>query len=98
MRHSIHDICEMASAIGGTQIAARQWLEAGFSPGDAAAYARAGCFDVDRTAKLKEAHIAPHLLATSGLAWDYCSGSVTLMELQRLVIVPETRSAALLLN
>lgn len=97
MRHSIHDICEMAAAIGGTQIAARQWLEAGFSPGDAAAYARAGCFDVDRTAKLKEARIAPHLLASSGLAWDYCSGCVTLTELQRLII-SEPMGCSLLLN
>ena len=89
MKHSTQDLAEMANAVGGTQIAARQWLEAGFSPGDAAAYVHAGCFDVDRTAKLKQAQIAPHQIATSGLAWDYCCGTVPLDKLKSMLPTSE---------
>jgi len=71
----------MATAIEGTQVAARQWLQAGFSPGDAAAYIRAGCFDVDRTDELRRAHIAPSQIAALGLGWDYCAGKISLAEL-----------------
>ena len=82
MRHSAADLAEMAAAVGGTLIAARQWLEAGFSPGDAAAYVRAGCFDVDRTLELRAAGVSPCRLASLGLGWDYCAGRVALNELR----------------
>lgn len=82
MRHSPADLAEMAAAVGGTHIAARQWLEAGFSPGDAAAYVRAGCFDVDRTQELRAAGVSPSRVACLGLGWDYCAGRVALSELQ----------------
>ena len=71
----------MADAIGGTTIAARQWLDAGFSPGDAKAYTAAGCFDVDRTVELRRAGISPSHIARLGLGWDYCAGNVALSEL-----------------
>ncbi|MEZ5386188.1 MAG: hypothetical protein R3F13_11800 [Prosthecobacter sp.] len=80
MRLSPSDISQMARAIDGHEAAARQWLEAGFSPGDAAAYVRAGCFDVERTAKLRTAGVTPTHIARSGLAWDYCAGRVELTE------------------
>lgn len=81
MNPSPPDLAEMASAIEGTEVAARQWLQAGFSPGDAAAYVRAGCFDVDRTQELRRAHIAPSQIAALGLGWDFCAGKVPLAEL-----------------
>lgn len=71
----------MAAAIEGNEVAARQWLQAGFSPGDAAAYVRAGCFDVDRTQELRRAHISPSQIAALGLGWDFCAGTVSLKEL-----------------
>ncbi len=82
MKPSAADLAEMAAAVGGTLIAARQWLEAGFSPGDAAAYVRAGCFDVDRTLELRAAGVSPCRLASLGLGWDYCAGRVALNELR----------------
>ncbi len=81
MSPSPHDVAEMAAAIESTEVAARQWLKAGFSPGDAAAYVRAGCFDVDRTEDLRRAHIAPSQIAALGLGWDFCAGKVLLAEL-----------------
>ncbi|OYW74402.1 MAG: hypothetical protein B7Z37_18055 [Verrucomicrobia bacterium 12-59-8] len=81
MSPSPRDLTEMAAAIEGTVVAARQWLQAGFSPGDAAAYVRAGCFDVDRTAELRSAHISPSHIAALGLGWDYCAGKVPLSDL-----------------
>ncbi len=81
MSPSPHDLTEMAAAIEGTQVAARQWLQAGFSPGDAAAYVRAGCFDVDRTLELRLAHVAPGQIAALGLGWDFCAGKVPLADL-----------------
>ena len=92
MRYSQTSISEMASAINGTYTAARLWLEAGFSPGDAKAYVDAGCFDVDRTLELKRAGISPLDIVLTGQAWDYCSGNVTLSELlksKRPVETPE---------
>jgi hypothetical protein len=74
-------VLEMAFATGGTTVAAKQWLDAGFSPGDAKAYVDAGCFDVDRTLELKRAGISPLDIARSGQAWDYCSGHISLSDL-----------------
>jgi len=71
----------MADAIEGTDVQAQQWLEAGFSPGDAAAYVRAGCFDVDRTVELRKAWVSPSQFARRGLGWDYCAGNTPLSEL-----------------
>lgn len=82
MRHSPADIAAMVKAIDSHETAARLWLEAGFSPGDAAAYVRAGCFDVDRTAELRKAGISPSHIARLGLGWDYCAGKVPLAELR----------------
>ncbi len=81
MRPSPHDLAEMTAAIEGTEVAARQWLKAGFSVEDAAAYVRAGCFDVARTQELREAHIAPGRIAELGLGWDFCAGKVPLANL-----------------
>lgn len=81
MSPSPQDLAEMATAIESTEVAARQWLRAGFSPGDAGAYVRAGCFDVDRTDELRRAHISPSQIATLGLGWDFCAGKVSLTEL-----------------
>jgi len=81
MSPSSRDLAEMTAAIEGTEVAARQWLQAGFSPGDAAAYVRAGCFDVDRTEELRRAHITPSQIAALGLGWDFCAGKVPLSEL-----------------
>jgi hypothetical protein len=81
MKRSPQELAEMATAIGGTAVAARQWLDAGFSPGDAKAYVDAGCFDVGRTLDLKRAGISPLDIARSGQAWDYCSGNVSLSDL-----------------
>ena len=81
MSPSPRDLAEMTAAIEGTEVAARQWLQAGFTPGDAAAYVRAGCFDVDRTEDLRRAHITPSHIAALGLGWDYCAGKVPLSEL-----------------
>ncbi|WP_395750220.1 hypothetical protein [Prosthecobacter sp.] len=81
MNPSSHDLAEMAAAIQGTEVAARQWLKAGFSPGDAAAYVRAGCFDVSRTEELRQAHISPSHIAALGLGWDFCAGKVPLEDL-----------------
>jgi len=81
MSPSPRDLAEMTAAIEGTEVAARQWLQAGFSPGDAAAYVRAGCFDVDRTEDLRRAHITPSQIAALGLGWDFCAGKVPLSEL-----------------
>ena len=81
MSPSPRDLAEMTAAIEGTEVAARQWLQAGFSPGDAAAYVRAGCFDVDRTEELRRAHITPSQIAALGLGWDFCAGKVPLSEL-----------------
>lgn len=73
---------EMASAIHGTDVAARLWLDEGFSPGDAQAYVAAGCFDVPRTAALKNSGISPLQMARSGLGWEYSSGGISLKELK----------------
>ena len=81
MSPSPYDLAEMAAAIEGTEVAARQWLQAGFSPGDAAAYVRAGCFNVDRTEELRSARISPSQIAALGLGWDFCAGKVLLSEL-----------------
>ncbi|MCF7786037.1 MAG: hypothetical protein K9N47_07940 [Prosthecobacter sp.] len=81
MNPSPRDLAEMSAAIEGTEVAARQWLKAGFSPGDAAAYVRAGCFDVDRTEELRRVHITPSQIAALGLGWDFCAGKVSLAEL-----------------
>jgi hypothetical protein len=81
MRHSQTDISTLADAIEGTDVQAQQWLEAGFSPGDAAAYVRAGCFDVDRTVELRKAGVSPSQVARRGLGWDYCAGNMPLSEL-----------------
>ncbi|MFC5457200.1 hypothetical protein [Prosthecobacter fluviatilis] len=81
MSLSFRDLADMAAAIEGNEVAARQWLQAGFSPGDAAAYVRAGCFDVDRTQELRQAHISPSQIAALGLGWDFCAGTVSLKEL-----------------
>jgi len=75
----------MATAIRGTDIAARQWLDEGFSPGDAQAYVAAGCFDVPRTAELRQVGIGPLEVARSGLGWDYCSGNVSLAEVRSML-------------
>lgn len=82
MSPSPRDLAEMAAAIEGNEVAARQWLQAGFSPGDAAAYVRAGCFDVDRTEELRRAHITPSQIAALGLGWDFCAGKVALEDLR----------------
>ena len=84
---------EMAAAIGGTDVAARQWVDEGFSPGDAQAYVAAGCFDVARTAALRQAGISPLQMARNGLGWEYSSGSLSLTELRRLL--PESDGARL---
>jgi hypothetical protein len=81
MKRSTQELVEMSAAIGGTTVAAKQWLDAGFSPGDAKAYVDAGCFDVDRTLELKRSGISPLDIARTGQAWDYCSGNVSLSEL-----------------
>lgn len=86
MKHpSSSSLREMAAAIRGTDIAARQWLDEGFTPGDAQAYVAAGCFDVPRTAELRQMGIGPLEVARSGLGWDYCSGNVTLAEFRSLL-------------
>lgn len=82
MSPSHPELAEMAAAIEGTEVAARQWLQAGFSPGDAAAYVRAGCFDVDRTLELRGANVSPSQIAALGLGWDFCAGKVPLAELR----------------
>lgn len=82
MRHSQADISAMTKAIASHEAAARLWLEAGFSPGDAGAYVRAGCFDVDRTVELRAAGMSPSHIARLGLGWDYCAGRVALFELR----------------
>lgn len=82
MKRSPRDLTQMAAAIGGTDTQAGQWLAAGFSPGDAAAYVQAGCFDVDRTVELRTAGISPSRIARLGLGWDYCAGKVALSELR----------------
>ena len=82
MRHSQSDISQMAAAIQGSAVVARQWLDEGFSPGDAAAYVQAGCFDVGRTVELQRAGISPSRIARLGLGWDYCAGRVGLAELR----------------
>jgi hypothetical protein len=87
MRPSQADIAHMATAIGGTDTAARLWLEAGFSPGDAAAYVRAGCFDVDRTLELSNAGIPPSHIARLGLGWEFCAGKVALQELRETPVL-----------
>lgn len=97
MKHSIRDLAEMAAAIQGTEVAARQWLQAGFSPGDATAYIHAGCFDVDRTEELRGAGIAPYQIAAAGLGWDYCAGTITMRELLTLVRPQPTQGAVLAL-
>jgi hypothetical protein len=60
----------------------RKWLQAGFSPGDVAAYVSAGCFDVDRTQELRLAYISPSHIAALDLGWDFCAGKVELEELR----------------
>ncbi|MHB1083174.1 MAG: hypothetical protein ACYC67_27525 [Prosthecobacter sp.] len=82
MSPNSHDLAEMAAAIEGTEVAARQWLQAGFTVEEAAAYVRAGCFDVERTQELRQAHIAPERIAELGLGWDFCAGKVALEELR----------------
>lgn len=97
MKRSTQDLLEMAFATGGTTVAAKQWLDAGFSPGDAKAYVDAGCFDVDRTLELKRVGISPLDIARSGQAWDYCSGNISLSQLlksKRPVETPELAFAA----
>jgi|688.fasta_scaffold1997688_1 hypothetical protein len=81
MKRSPQELLEMSAAIGGTTVAAQQWLDAGFSPGDAKAYVDAGCFDVGRTLELKRNGISPLDIARTGQAWDYCSGNVALSDL-----------------
>lgn len=85
----------MATAIRSTDVAARQWLDEGFSPGDAVAYMAADCFDVARTADLRQAGITPLQMARSGLGWDYCSGTLSLAEV-RFRLSPNTQSERLL--
>lgn len=97
MKHSTRDLAEMAAAIHGTEVAARQWLQAGFSPGDATAYIHAGCFDVERTEELRRAGIAPYQIASAGLGWDYCAGKITLEELLTLMRPQPTQEAVLAL-
>ena len=87
MKRSPQDLTEMAAAIGSHEAAARLWLDEGFSPDDAAAYVAAGCFNVPRTAELRHAGISALDIARSGLAWDYCSGNLTLSEI-RGVLAP----------
>ena len=87
---------EMAAAIRGTDVAARQWMDEGFSPGDAQAYVAAGCFDVARTAQLRRAGISALQMARSGLGWDYSSGSLSLAELRRLMNGADDAGLALL--
>ncbi|WP_395733517.1 hypothetical protein [Prosthecobacter sp.] len=82
MNPSPRNLAEMAAAIQGTEVAARQWLQAGFLPGDAAAYVHAGCFDVNRTEELRRACITPSEIAALGLGWDFCAGKVALEELR----------------
>lgn len=89
MKRSIEDLTAMARAIQRTQVAAKLWLDEGFSPGDAKAYVDAGCFDVTRTSELKKAGISPLDIARTGLAWDFCSGTISLAELKR-IITPST--------
>ncbi len=81
MNLSSCDLAEMAAAIEGTEVAARQWLKAGFSPEDAGAYVRAGCFDVNRTEDLRRVNITPSQISALGLGWDFCAGKVSLAEL-----------------
>jgi len=85
MRRSIEDLTNMADAIGSNQAAAKQWLDEGFSPGDAKAYVDAGCFDIPRTSELRQSGISPLDIARTGLAWDFCSGTISLAELQRII-------------
>jgi hypothetical protein len=85
MRRSNEDLTAMAHAIGGNQTAAKQWLDEGFSPGDAKAYVDAGCFDIPRTSELRQAGVSPLDIARTGLAWDFCSGAISLTELQRII-------------
>ena len=88
MKWSIENLTAMSRAIQSNEVAARQWLDEAFSPGDAKAYVDAGCFDVLRTVELRQAGITPLDIARSGLAWDYCSGTLSLKELQRLISPP----------
>ncbi|MDI1310930.1 hypothetical protein [Prosthecobacter sp.] len=76
----------MARAFGSNQTAAKQWLDEGFSPGDAKAYVYAGCFDIPRTSELRHAGISPLDIARTGLAWDFCSGTISMAEMQRSII------------
>lgn len=87
MKHSCSSsvLREMAAAVGGTDVAARQWVDEGFSPGDARAYVLAGCFDVARTAALRQAGISPLDMARSGLGWEYSSGGLAVADLQRFI-------------
>lgn len=85
MKRSAQDLTAMAAAIGSHEAAARQWLDEGFSPGDAAAYVAAGCFDVPRTAELRQAGISALDIARTGLAWEYCSGTLTLAAVRRVI-------------
>lgn len=87
---------EMAAAIDGTDVAARQWMDEGFSPGDAQAYVAAGCFDVVRTAELRRVGVSPLQMARSGLGWEYSSGSLSLADLQRLIQVSDDARLGLL--
>lgn len=89
---------EMAAAVGGTDVAARQWVDEGFSPGDAQAYVAAGCFDVGRTVALRQAGISALQMARSGLGWDYSSGSVSLAELCGLVQAAPSAQGVLVLE
>lgn len=85
MKRSPQDLTEMAAAIGNHEAAARWWLDEGFSPGDAAAYVAAGCFDVPRTTELREAGISTLDIARTGLAWEFCSGTLTLTEIRSAI-------------
>lgn len=82
MKRSIEDLTAIAHAIGSNQADAKQWLDEGFSSGDAKAYVDAGCFDIPRTSELRQAGISPLDIARTGLAWDFCSGTISLPELQ----------------
>jgi hypothetical protein len=98
MKRSIEDLTAMARAIGSNEAAAKQWLDEGFSPGDAKAYVDAGCFDIPRTSELRQVGISPLDIARTGLAWDFCSGTISLAELQTIITPTRTeREAELLL-
>lgn len=85
MKRSTEDLTAMAQAIQSNQVAAKLWLDEGFSPGDAKAYVEAGCFDVTRTVELRQVGITPLDVTRVGLAWDYCSGAISLNEVLRLI-------------